>query len=364
MSDTTEPDLPPARPSVIPAKGDPGAMHRAAFQLASKRIAREAEIEANMGRPAASPTAPADPGSSPPVQPVASPAEPRPAPQPPPSPPRVAAAPEQPEEPPQAPEVAEPPASLTGQESDEQLASLGYNSQKSRERFRKLARERNQAMEQTETLRGEVETLRSVLQNLQHHEENQPAPRQVPLQPFNEEFPHDGTLEEQESWGRRKETHELIQQHLYEFAQANARVLAPLMQHRAMTEREAEWQRLDGDLERFGTTREEIEPVVQAIFKNEPTRDLRSVVYDAMGSMGMLAPMENPEPPPVSTPGHGRSAPPTAAPPEADARTQALDELMLAKQAGASGRQAEAQRHMTRYFALMRRADPNFVRRQ
>jgi len=214
-----------------------------------------------------------------------------------------------------------PPESFTGNETEEQLNEVSKKSS-THNRIRTLANERNDANAKAVALQAQLDAATNA-QEVQRQQlelaQGQNQPRND-MWDFKETFPEEGSPEEQEHWGIRKEVHEktvkpLIEQQM----RMTADVIAPLQREAAIRSLQTEWASVEGDMARYGTSRAELEPIVMQILTSPggAGRNVRSVVYDTMGQMGVFD-SYTPEPEAAQVPGSGN------APPIVPAETQPL----------------------------------------
>lgn len=225
-------------------------------------------------------------------------------------------------------ERAEDPVTLTGEESDEELTNLGYqhSQPKTAERIRRLARERNEASQQLKELQARLERLEA------GKEESRLTEAATPKQPrhlteddwkFDEKGWRDANPEPDRDdydahakWEYRldaaREAHGQSIQQVRKLAEAIAPQLAEVRHSEARKRYEQEWDGFKEDLNRFGTSREEIEPAVLEIIRQHPTHSVESAGYLAMKYLGVLdgAKPGGPKPAPVQKPGQGRTEEP------------------------------------------------------
>jgi len=265
-----------------------------------------------------------------------------------------------PVEAPEVQEQAQEPTSLSGTETQEELTNMGYGSQSS-ERIRKLARERNEAKEAQEKAIQENAQWRSwyeqnaaqqqtgQVQQATNNFGNEPT-----MEAFSEVFPEEGTMEEQESWKIRKEAHKIAQTETMKAMKAVANLVGPMFAQNAQTARESDWKGLGPELQRFGTSREELEPLVAEMLRQQPTRDLRGTAYDAMAMIGALNPDSHTAPPPVATPGSGRTAPAAKPPPQQTRADMVTGLLSKMKTQGTEGRHSDSLNTLAELFSVNR----------
>lgn len=265
-----------------------------------------------------------------------------------------------PVEQPQEPEQAQTPESLTGQETPEELNQLGYGTDASN-RIRKLARERNDAHEKSQKLEQETHQWRSWYEQNGAQQQAQQVQQatsnfgQKPaMESFDEPFPEEGELEQQESWKIRKEAHGIAQKETMKAMQAVANLVGPMFAQNAQVQRESEWGGIAPELTRFGTSREEIEPLVTEMLRQQPTREMRGAAYDAMAMIGALSSDAAATPPAVATPGSGRTAP-AATPPPAPSRADRVTGLLSKmKEQGGKGRHSDSLNTLAELFSVSR----------
>jgi hypothetical protein len=220
------------------------------------------------------------------------------------------------------------PGAPTGAETDEELASLGYQSKRVQDRVRQLAIDRNFEKERADQLAAEIESLRGS-QAQPRDAQGGPRPQEfsmssIPVQPFSEV--RDQLLGESSDFDdldvdtverlwpiiQRTARHETLQA-----MQAMQGVMSPLVRDRAIQERDAEWDGMSATLKAAGTSREELEPYVAQMVKRDPTRSVRDSIYQAMDMAGvdLLEALESArapsgsEPPPNIAPSSGRGLP-------------------------------------------------------
>jgi len=204
------------------------------------------------------------------------------------------------------------PESFTGNETAEQLNEVSKNPS-THNRIQKLAQERNaatqaqlQAEQQVGQLRQQAEEQRQQLELAQ--QSRQP---QVDQFAFKEQFPEEGSIEEQESFRIRKEAYERdTLPALKQQAEYFAKLTAPLQQEAAMRSIEGEWNGIADIMERNGTSRAELEPMVMQVLTSPggAHRNVRSVAHDVMAQMGVFD-RYVPEPGNTTVPGGGNAPP-------------------------------------------------------
>lgn len=205
-----------------------------------------------------------------------------------------------------------PVESLTGEESDEELKSLGYGTDRSRNRVKRLLEERNTALSRADQieqsfiqLQQEVAALR---QNGNGHQAAAQAQEVLKLE--MPPFPESGTVEEQEQWREEEKFLKRFKKQIIPYTQQLMSTLAPALRDVASSAEEREWSDLNKDISAFGYERGEIEPYVQKArqipqYANIP---LRGLVYQVIGELRRKD--SRPAIPRTSTPGKGRTAPP------------------------------------------------------
>jgi len=230
------------------------------------------------------------------------------------------------------------PASFTGQETDEQLASMGYTSVGTQERIRRLAIERNEAqvraneadqrlasIEQRLGMAPQFGGLPQQAQVPAENQQTQPSLEDLPIEDYavaaNDPFPEDGDFEEQQSWRQRERAYEFNErrtmQHMLRMGQVMQNAIMPVVHSHVTQQRETQWAEIDPVVKAAGTSRAEIQPLVDQILQRQPDRSVSDAVYQAMGMAGVnigevitSARSAAPQPTPVvTTPGQGRTAP-------------------------------------------------------
>jgi hypothetical protein len=190
---------------------------------------------------------------------------------------------------------------LTGDESGEQLEEQGFPSKTGavHDRVRQLARERNQARQEAELLRQELIKSRVAAPQAapDTSRNQQPGPP-----PFDRPPPGpDATDEERFDYAMEKKAHEHAWKHNMRFGQELIQAIAPALKGTLENEREKEWSSLDQALQANGTSRDEIEPIVNEILKADPRRSLRSATFDAMDRMNLYGSRAAAPTPPAGT---------------------------------------------------------------
>lgn len=208
-----------------------------------------------------------------------------------------------------------PPASFTGNETEEELQAAGAKSPATHERIRRLAQEKNEAAAKAAQLeqlqQQQARELEELRQKAELHQQVAPAPD---ITQFKEPFPEDGTPEEQELWQHRKLTWEKDTAPALRASQELvAKALAPLQQQGAQAMLEREWASLQPTLDRYGTSRAELEGSAMEMLMMNPSMGLRPAVHMAMDMRGVYD-SHVPEAPPAQVPGSG-NAPPVEPPP-------------------------------------------------
>lgn len=218
-------------------------------------------------------------------------------------------------------------AGLNGDESGEQLEDQGFPSKTgaAHERIRKLARERNEAKKENELLRQELLKSRVVPQNGQangaqngNHPQVQPGPP-----PFDRPAPDQNASDEEKlDYLIDKKAHERGWHHAMRLGQELVQALAPALAGPLEAAREKEWDQLGPSLDLAGTSRDEMEPLVNEVLKADPRRSLRSATFDIMDRMNLLGGRAAAPTPPAQTkpgangkprvPGTGQPAKPKA----------------------------------------------------
>ena len=232
---------------------------------------------------------------------------------------------------------------------------------KTQNRIHKLAQERNHARQWAEQLASDNQRLRGIAQD-QHAKQQQDAvssmeaqkAKQLKRLAFKEEYPEDGTEEEQTNWKIRKEAHKVASKQTMEGLSAFATMLAPTLAQQAHQSRNVEWEKMGSSLNQHGIGRQELEGTVNAILQREPHRSLRSAVFDAMDMHGHLG-GQGRSVPNVATPGQGRTEPASAPPPETTENDDLLNLMDLARQQGGANRQTDSLRTLAEVFNKGRR---------
>ena len=229
---------------------------------------------------------------------------------------------------------AEGSVSLTGEETEQQLRDMGYDGERVQDRVRKLALERNEAVNRQAELEQRLQAIESQMnqgqpqQNAQQQAPQvpqQPDPRDLPIPDYEEttgdKFPEDGSYEDQEQWRLRKQTYEMVKREsraeIMQFSEVVQKILTPLVRKEAMQQREEQWGEVGPVLEALGTSREEVQPYVDEILRMQPDRSVGDAAYQALGLAGVNVldavqarrPAEGAEPPPVAMPSQGRPGP-------------------------------------------------------
>lgn len=230
---------------------------------------------------------------------------------------------------------------ITGDESGEQLEEMGLQSKTgaAHERIRKLARERNEAKKENELLRQEL--LKSRVSPQGGQESGGGAKAQQPgPPPFNVPEPGPNASDEEKfRWAVKKEAHEASWESTMKFGAELINALAPALRGTLESQHEKEWDALSPSLEAAGTSRDELEPLVAEVRKQEPHRSLRSITFDIMDRMNLLGGRAAAPTPPASTkPGaNGKPrVPGTAQAPKSKAPTR-QESLQALRQSVESG---------------------------
>tara|TARA_R110000824_G_scaffold315135_1_gene502217 strand:- start:785 stop:1705 length:921 start_codon:yes stop_codon:yes gene_type:complete len=252
------------------------------------------------------------------------------------------------------------PESLPGQgvipESPPEAGSEPQYTDKTQGRIHKLANERDQARQWAEKLAADNQRLRDATRG-QEAKQNEDAVSAMEAQKeaqlkrlaFKEDFPTDGTDEEQSIWKIRKEAHEVASKQTMEGISAFATMLAPTLARQAQTSRDQEWTAMKSSLGQYGVERGQLEGTVNAILQREPHRSLRSAVFDAMDMQGNLGGTGR-SIPNVATPGQGRTEPPATSPAQVTENDQLLDLMNLAREQGGANRQTDSLRTLAEVF--------------
>ena len=230
-------------------------------------------------------------------------------------------------------------------------------------RIRQLANERSEARAWAEKLAAENQQLRGFAQQqnaLQQQQqiEQQEAAKEEHLKniKFEEEFPEDGTEDEQMNWRIRKEAHQIATKQTYEGLSAFATMMAPTLAKQAANERDKEWSGVEKSLKSYGASRDALQGTVDTILQQAPHRSLRSAVFDALDMHGFLGTDGGQSVPSVAQPGQGRTEP--AAQPT---REPTADDVMrgmvgLAKEQGAANKQHDSLNTLANIFRKGRSA--------
>ena len=251
------------------------------------------------------------------------------------------------------------PATLTGNESEDELKQLGY-SDRVRERIQTLARERNQFQQEAERMQQE-QNARAAEADQPPRPQTRPGANGAPVFEFPDPPPEDASFEEEQDYKMRKMVWETANQvsgmHNMEMAKGINTIVGPMLQEHYRGHREAEWGEVEGVLNRTGLTREEIEPAVNSILQNAPDRGVKDAVFQTLVALGgdpFSAPAAQPRPevPVVSVPGGGRVAPASQDAPsmETDEERKAAT-LEAIRLNGAEGNSAAARRHARNFWA-------------
>lgn len=217
---------------------------------------------------------------------------------------------------------------LTGEETGEQLEELGYQSKTgaAHERIKRLARERKTLAQENELLKQELLKRSIVPQAGQQNGQAQGNGKMPGPPPFDRPAPAaDASDEEKLDYLIEKKAHEKAWQQTARLGQELVQALGPVLRDTLESRREKEWDSLSPSLERAGTSREELEPLVEQALKAEPTRSLRSVTFDIMDRMNLIGGNGAPVPPASTKPGaNGKPrVPGTAQPAKPKAPTRA-----------------------------------------
>lgn len=182
------------------------------------------------------------------------------------------------------------------------------------DRMKTFAGSTNAARTEAEKLRQERDTLMQMLQ----HGQGQPQEQhqQAPPEPGNwfdgnVQLGEDASEEDHLFAAIAKRLEPLINQGHMASGQEMVRTFAPHLKHNLDTQVESEWKEMEGVLkDNFGgLTREEVEPLVVQMQRQQPGRPLRGMVFDvATGILGRV-PNNIPRVPSTSKPGAGRRVP-------------------------------------------------------
>lgn len=238
---------------------------------------------------------------------------------------------------PQGQERAEEPATLTGEETPEQLKEMGWeiNRPATYDRFKNLARERNEAAARVEQLEARLKELEARAGSEDYSASNE-APAPKPRNPLPEddawkfdvpEPDPDDDPEAHLEWRIEKRLHEKMVAGDRKVAEAAASLVAPIQQQAAKAHFDREWQSNQDALDMLGASREELEPATLAMLTSSPKMGFRAAIWAAADAKGILGDGFSPEVPDVQVPGSGRKTPAGSQPAQ---RELTLDEQRAA----------------------------------
>jgi len=259
---------------------------------------------------------------------------------------------------------AEPPQQTPSEPATEEPSGtedpVGWDqlSGPAQERFRKLARERNELLKGQEQTQAQMKMLMEMVQRQQAAGANPQQAAQgtaealAPVE-FNEPFPEDGSLEEQAEWKQAKHAFEASQRATQGEIKRFIYALAPHLQQVYTIQQEKEWQ--DVPLKKWGLTREEVEPAIERIRQQRPGTSIKAAFFEALAESGVDVPMRTqaPTPPQVQQPGAGRQVPPGQAPQATTEDKEAAKRRELRQQianAGWAGDHQSAGNALAEYF--------------
>lgn len=267
---------------------------------------------------------------------------------------------------------AEQPASLTGQETAEQLRERGIESPRAHDRIAELGQQKNQAQLRAELAEARLAEMTARLDSLETRvgrpgiEPEEPV--SIPPRAFPEQHPgEDASYEKIEAWEQRKREYEVgslaARHELSDFVPQLGKLLQPLMDAHAKTERESAWAKVTPAIEQLGVRRDEIEPTVMEMIRQNPNLSLEAAAYNAITFNGIsvadrvrktqATPPAGSIPPSVSVPGDGRLAPRPA--PQGSGQRGQDDALARLKQI-ADTSVGTGDDGMRNYFAALRQA--------
>jgi len=264
------------------------------------------------------------------------------------------------------PAEARDSVSLTGEETAEQLASLGITSPNAHERIRELGREKNEAVNQLKLQEAQMNEIRARMEAMEARGgkgEPEPTPpkREIPIPPYEVPFPEEGSYQEQEDWKLDKRIYEqaalIARKELSAFVPELGKYLNPIMENHARSEREAAWGEVVPHLEKMGVKRSEVENTVHAMLQQNPALSLQGAVWQAVAYENIpiaervrqaAAPQSATPPDAISTPGSGRTSP--TPPPRKD------ENPLEALQRVAQEAQGQGRVGLANFFGEFRRA--------
>jgi len=257
------------------------------------------------------------------------------------------------------------PATLTGNETADELQQLGFSSEASHKRIKDLAGRANAAEGETERLRAEVEQLRIQAQQAPPTSQEPPAPRDIPVEEYEVPYPNDGTYEEQEAWRLEDLIHRISQKNsrkeVMAMTQNIGTVFGPLLQKDAMSERDAGWAEIEDGLKELGTSREELEPYVKEVLKRQPDRGVQDAAFQVLehatgrspwAIMQDMRPAATPQVPAAAVPGGGRTVPAGKSGAEPSLSDQLASTQVGIRKDAASGNTRQARHGVRNMFRL------------
>lgn len=219
-----------------------------------------------------------------------------------------------------ASEQAEPPASLTGAESPDELNAQGF-SQNAQDRIRELGRQKNEAESKYAQLEQRFEQLLGTLEGRQGQgqAEAAPEPQEIPIPEFAEPRPDPDDYEAMQKWEMRKMIHDeanrIVRNEFSQFVPQLGQAFGPVVEDFARRQREQEWSKIEPTLKGMGVAREEIEDEVNAIIQAQPQLGVAAAAYNAIAYKEIpvhervrkaAIPEGSTPPQAVSNPGSGR----------------------------------------------------------